>query len=127
MPRHGHQLTLFLLACALAVRMLVPAGWMPAATGGAFAIEPCPGAEPAPHLAMIGHHDGAAGHHSHHAQHDGDCAFGALTVGFASADLPAAATPALVTAEPRQAAPEFFFATGPPALPPPATGPPALA
>jgi len=127
MPRERHQLTFILLACALAVRMLVPAGWMPAAGGGPLAIEPCPAADASPNIAMAGHHHGAA-HHSHKAQHEGDCAFAPLSSGFAASYMPAAILTKMPVDAARPDIPaELFFATGPPALPPPARGPPAIA
>jgi hypothetical protein len=127
MPRERHRLTFILLACALAVRMLVPAGWMPAAGGGPLAIEPCPAADASPIIAMAGHHHDAR-HHSHKAQHDGDCAFAPLSSGFAASDQPAALLTKMPVAAARPHIPaELFFATGPPALPPPARGPPAIA
>lgn len=126
MLRERHKLTFILLACALAVRMLVPAGWMPAAGGGPLAIEPCPAADASPIIAMAGHHHDAR-HHSHKAQHDGDCAFAPLTNGFAASTMPAALLIKMPVAEARSDVPaKLFFATGPPALLPPATGPPAI-
>ena len=41
MPRQPRLLTMILLACALFLRVAVPAGWMPSTSGGALAIEPC--------------------------------------------------------------------------------------
>ena len=126
MPRERHQLTFILLACALAVRMLVPAGWMPVQGHGPLAIEPCPSADASPMIAMAHHHD--AGHHSHKAQHDSDCAFAPLTTGFAASDTPVALLAQRPVTEARlEVQAKLFFATGPPALPPPATGPPAIA
>jgi len=125
MPRH--RFTLALLAFALFLRVLVPAGWMPAASGGMFAIEPCPAAQgPSLHAAMH-HHRGNADHRSH-GGHDGDCGFAPLSTGVASVDLaPLLATPGLV-AQPRSAPLATpLLKTGPPALPPPATGPPVIA
>jgi len=124
-----HRLTLALLGCALFLRLLVPAGWMPAPDRGAFAIEPCPAAAPvASAHAAAHHHHGRADHQSHSSNHDGDCAFAPLSAGIASLDLaPLAAAPVLIAQ--RQATPLVAspLKTGPPALPPPATGPPALA
>ena len=123
-----HRFTLALLAFALFLRVLVPAGWMPAASGGLFAIEPCPAAAPIPSLQAAGHHHhGGADHHSH-GSHDGDCAFAPLLAASAPLDLapvlPAPTLVAQVPSTPLAAAP---LKTGPPALPPPATGPPTLA
>jgi len=124
-----HRLTLALLGFALFLRLLVPAGWMPAPSRGAFAIEPCPAAAPAASVrAEAHHHHGGPDHQSHGSSHDGDCAFAPLSAGIASLDLaPLAAAPVLIAqpqATPLAAPP---LKTGPPALPPPATGPPALA
>jgi len=113
-------MTLLVLACALFLRVWVPVGWMPAPTGGAFAIEPCAAAAPTP-MSHASHHGS-----SHKNQHDGDCSFAPHHTGAAQAT----STPALaqLVAE-RIALPEHFaaptLATGPPAPPPPATGPPA--
>ena len=122
MLRQRRPLTMLVLACALFLRVWVPAGWMPSANGGAFAIEPCAAAAPMP----MDH--GSKHDPSHKAQHDGDCSFAPHHAGIAPITLPSAlATPAEVAAAPiqRQRAP--FFAIGPPAPPPPATGPPAIA
>lgn len=61
-PRHAPRLPRLLCACliglALALRLLSPAGFMPAFEHGSVAIVACPdggGASPAPH-----HHDGHA-------------------------------------------------------------------
>jgi len=126
MRREHHRLSLVVLACALFLRMLVPAGWMPAASG-ALAIEPCPAAEAPPVVAMAGHHHDP-GHHSHGAHHDGDCAFAPLTSAFAGSQMPPMLVPP-ATAGPLidDAGTRLFFARGPPAPPPPATGPPAIA
>ncbi|MEO9130161.1 MAG: DUF2946 family protein [Sphingomonas sp.] len=56
-------LAVVLLVCALAMRMLVPSGFMPIFSGGAITIELCSGYEPQPMamaMAMPGmtHHDG---------------------------------------------------------------------
>jgi hypothetical protein len=122
MVRQPRLLTMVVLTCALFLRVWVPAGWMPAASGGAFAIEPCAAAAPAP-MVHGSHHDG-----SHKGQHEGDCAFAPHHAGFASAAaVPALVAPALAPVALPGNEPPPFFATGPPAPPPPATGPPALA
>jgi hypothetical protein len=125
-----HRFTFVLLAFALFLRVLVPAGWMPASSGGVFAIEPCPAASGAPLLHAEGHHlhHGSADHHSHGSSHDGDCAFAPLSTGVASLDLAPLLATRGVVAQPRPAPLATpLLKTGPPALPPPATGPPALA
>lgn len=127
MPRQCRLPILLALACTLFLRALVPAGWMPAAHGGAFAIEPCPAAEFQPFTSMAAHHGG--GHDpQHHAQHDGDCSFAPLTTALAATQSPPAITAPRLISNPlptRAVVPPFK--TGPPALLPPATGPPAFA
>jgi hypothetical protein len=117
---------LLTLVCALFLRVLVPTGWMPASSG-AFSIELCPGAEAVP-MAMPMHGKSTGDHNPHKDQHSGDCAFSPFHAGFASAQEHAAIT---APVEAASAAPPFpsssAMATGPPALPPPSTGPPALA
>jgi hypothetical protein len=128
MPRARRLPILLAIACALFLRTLVPAGWMPASDGGAFAIQPCPAADPAPVTHMTSHHQGKTHHSDHGASHNGDCAFSPFSTAFTSAD-------ALVTLTSSTAVKEPTFAlhraddlkTGPPALPPPSTGPPAIA
>ncbi|HEV2595452.1 MAG TPA: hypothetical protein VGU01_09670 [Sphingomicrobium sp.] len=117
---------LLALFFALSLRALVPVGWMPAQGEGAFAIAPCPASDGAS-MAMVGH-SMAAHHDAAHKDHGGsDCSFSPYHSGFA-----AAAEVRLVPApSPGTVIPRAFFAapvssTGPPALPPPATGPPSL-
>jgi hypothetical protein len=115
--------TIFILACALFLRLWVPAGWMPASGQGAFAIEPCAGAAPMP-MGQVN----AAHHGSHKAQHDGDCAFAPHHASIAqAAAAPPLARPMLAAAPLAEHFATHIFATGPPAPPPPATGPPELA
>lgn len=124
----GRRLPILLaIACALFLRAWVPAGWMPASGGAAFAIEPCPAADPAPMVHMAGHH-GAKHDPSHQADHGGDCAFSPLQAGFASFDgAPLPPIVAKVGELPVTYSHGPAFKTGPPALPPPATGPPTIA
>ena len=74
-------LAAWLIAAALLMKMLVPAGWMTDSSGGAFAIELCSGYGPAtsvaaePPMATHGHH------HEHGADHgkaEQPCAFAGL-------------------------------------------------
>jgi len=114
---------LALLAAALFLRALVPGGWMPAPAHGVFAIAPCPAADDG----LTGH---AASHHhnSQKAQHDGDCAFAPLLASVAAGDPSPMVPAATARAESPLSHPEIAsFPTGPPAPPPPATGPPAIA
>ncbi len=123
MPRQPRLLTMIVLACALFLRALVPTGWMPAPMNGAFAIELCNAAAPAQAI----EHAGKA-HHGSKGKSHGDCAFAPLQAGFAAAPA-ASVLPAPAAA--REILPQQFlartFARGPPAPPPPARGPPALA
>ena len=118
----------WLIALALAVRLLVPAGYMPMA--GKAGLEIC--AEQTPDLAMVsmpgmamkgmGHGKGMPGDHDH------DCGFGAAVGGLAQ--LPALILPALLAPV---ALPQVFVAQinvrpglGLAAPPPPKTGPPSF-
>jgi len=122
MLRPSHSLTIFALACALFLRVWVPAGWMPSANGGAFAIEPCSAAASAP-MSHASHHGS-----QHKGQHDGDCSFAPHHAGAAPAELaPAIIAPVAIAEALPQISLTAFFPTGPPAPPPPATGPPSLA
>ena len=125
MLRAARPLTVLLIAFALALRMWVPAGWMPAPGAHNFAIMPCPAAEPAP-MAHMGH-GSHGGHQQSHGKDMGDC-FAPLLAGVAVPDSPIAlpaptAAPVSVQAP---VAPDTL-ARGPPAPPPPSTGPPAIA
>jgi hypothetical protein len=121
MTRCARLLTLALFAWALALRAWVPAGWMPAPGARSFAIMPCPAAAPA---AMHMGHDPA---HHDHSNAGGDC-FSPLLAGAALPDPPvviAAPAPALAGEQPSLVPAPFERAAT--ALPPPSTGPPALA
>jgi len=122
--RHRTILTASLLAWALFLRVLVPAGWMPS-DRGLFSIEPCLAALSVPMTyAMHG------GHHapSHKDQHQGDCAFAPLQAGAAPGpDSDPVWQPLAVAGVQSPESFLGFVATGPPALPPPARGPPIVA
>ena len=123
-PRQPRLLTMIVLACALFLRVAVPAGWMPSTSGGAFSIEPCVAAAPAVDEHKAPHH-GSKGK----TQHSGECSFAPLQGSFAeTAQAPALSSPAVVDAAIAQQRPlERPYARGPPAPPPPATGPPSIA
>ncbi|QIK78277.1 hypothetical protein G7077_04525 [Sphingomonas piscis] len=116
---------------ALTVRLMVPTGWMPAPEGG-FNIVPCIAAAPAP-AAKHGH----GGHDDHGKNHDSskehgksaDCVFAPLLASAMLPDLAVPTTPFLSVRTVPVPAPRGAanLPTGPPALPPPSTGPPALA
>lgn len=123
-------LAALVVAAALALRLLVPAGYMPVIDGGRVILAPCPGTAPAPSQARAHAHGGTAhaGHEAPPPAPDKGCAF---------ADL---ALPAIGGADPIQIAAliAFLVATAlvlqalPPRAPvrrlhPPAQGPPILA
>jgi len=117
-------LTLF---CALFLRVAVPVRWMPEPQAGAFAIVPCPAADAQPMAMPTGSHS-AGDHAPHKDQHSGDCSFSPFHAGFTSAAALAPIPPAVVNAaNPRAHVSLPVRATGPPAPPPPSTGPPVLA
>ena len=116
------RLGLWLAVLALAVRMLVPVGFMPAA-GGPVALVACPDAGPIVH-AMPG-----MMHHADHAPHaDHRCPFGAVAGAVALLGAPILAGIVLPIALPRQIVLWTRPQPGPglAAPPPPKTGPPFL-
>lgn len=124
MVHQPRMLTMVMLTLALFLRVWVPAGWMPSASGGAFAIEPCAAVAPMKMAKSDAAHHGP----SHKAQHDGDCSFAPHHSGTTSAaPAPAMLAPAAIAAPLFRHVAATFFATGPPAPPPPSTGPPELA
>lgn len=132
-PDGLRTIALALLACALALRLLIPAGWMPVHDAQGFHLTLCSGTGPEPlpaHAAMAGmaHH----GTHRHDHQHDQGmpdhpCAFAGLGMVLAEPVLPAVA-PIVATVEPAIVAIPAAVAIGRglAAPPPPPTGPPAL-
>ena len=114
------------LAVALSLRVLVPAGWMPAQNQGLFAIEPCPSSGET--MVMSGSSMEQRHGDWHKEQHNGDCSFSPLHAGFAQAWVSRPLLLARANASlPLTTFEAAIFARGPPALPPPSTGPPALA
>jgi hypothetical protein len=122
--RRQHPLTLCLLACALFLRLWVPAGWMPVAAHGTLLIAPCPAAQP---VLMVHSGEHSNGKHQQHGGNFGDCGFAPFQAGVDLAHAAPAPLPAAVVADglPQQR-PLAYLATGPPSPPPPATGPPML-
>ena len=124
------MLALAVLACALALRMLVPEGWMPVSDAQGFRITLCTGTGPMdmtmamPGMAMKhGHTD-----HGPQPMQDHPCTFAHLGLAFAEPLLPALALPPLARAEALAAKPlAIAIGRGLAAPPPPATGPPILA
>ena len=122
-------LTALLFAAALALRLLVPTGFMPDVAGGTLSLILCPAADPAPQpVAMPGMHHHDAPHERHSASHDGPCAFAGLSLApLLPVDpllLAAAIVLAMALARTRaaQALPRRAFY-----IHPPSRGPPAIA
>ncbi len=129
-PGGGRTIALALLACALALRLLVPSGWMPVVDATGLHLTLCSGSgpleAPAPHPAMAGmaHH-----HHDHHDHGGPDhpCAFAGLGLALAEPLLPAIALSVLsAEAQPDRRPTLLTIGRGLAAPPPPATGPPTL-
>jgi hypothetical protein len=124
MTRRAQFPILALIFAALFLRVLVPVGWMPAPAHGAFAIEPCPSADALPTMHML---SSSPGRHHDHGGIGGDCFASML----AAAGLPTGAVQLAVPAPAVVVLTAAYGSTsmirGPPALPPPSTGPPAIA
>ena len=80
------QLATWVLVCALVMKILVPAGFMPVVSGGRVTIEICGGITPAqtvmaPMMAMVMTMPGMAHHSgkSDHQEREIPCAFSGLT------------------------------------------------
>lgn len=126
-----------LLGCALLLRVLVPAGWMPAA-GGGFGIEMCADGGAVAGFAREAQrrfdqavagaagHEGSGGERSDDPHKDQPCAFSGLALAWTQPDafglLPPAPAPATTPAP----APIASVGRGLAAPPPPSTGPPAF-
>lgn len=130
-----------LLGCALILRALVPAGWMPAA-GHGFAIEICAdganGAE-ALRFAEVARRQfqerlGPAAPHQRdgsgeqdHAGKDQPCTFAGLAMPWTGTEAPVINLPALAAPVLRSAPAAVAIGRGLAAPPPPSTGPPLFA
>lgn len=117
-----NRIALGLLALALAVRVLVPAGWMPAASAQGFAITLCSvsGAE-----TVWVDRDGKLHKQAPKTSGDQHCAFAGLAAPLTGSDTPVLTAP---FAHEDRAAIQSLPASpgqGLAAPPPPATGPPA--
>jgi hypothetical protein len=125
------MLALAVIVCALALRMLVPQGWMPVSDAHGVRITLCTGSGPMdmartmsmPGMAM---HHGKTGHDQ--SQPDHPCAFAGLGLALAEPTLPALALPPLARIEALALRPlTIAIGRGLAAPPPPSTGPPLLA
>ncbi len=116
-----------LLACALAVRLLVPTGFMPVVAEGVVTFQPCPGVMPAdPMPAMNGHAMKDMAHHGEEPRVEMPCSFagmGAAALGSAPPLLLAAAIAFVFLGVLRLSARRV---AEPPRLRPPLRAPPAL-
>lgn len=128
------MLALAVIACAMALRMLVPLGWMPVSDGHGFRITMCTGSGPMdmavamPGMAMHHGDDHTGQDHGQQPMQDHPCTFAHLALSFAEPVLPVLALPPLARAEALAARPlTLAIGRGLAAPPPPATGPPALA
>lgn len=116
------RIALTLLGLALALRVLVPAGWMPANEGRGFAITLCSGS--AMHTAWV---DAEGKVHKQAPAQGGDqhCAFAGLGTPMLGSDFPAPVLqPARADAAPAVSEALASIGQGLAAPPPPATGPP---
>ncbi|MCW3835770.1 hypothetical protein ACFQ1E_05430 [Sphingomonas canadensis] len=125
--RPARGLAVALVALALAVRVLVPSGWMPSAESRGLLLTLCSSASGAEIFVEI---EGKSGKgHGQGEQRDNPCAFAGLGMAFAATDpVPAPAAP-FHAQDRAPAAPALIAAIGRglAAPPPPATGPPATA
>lgn len=114
-----------LIALALVVRALVPAGWMPVADGMGVRLALCPGQAPTAHAMPSMSH---GPEHGGKGLPDHPCAFAAL--GLAAGTVPpslALLPRAVPVPAPIAQRDEGAIGRGLAAPPPPATGPPAFA
>lgn len=118
-----NRIALTLLGLALALRVLVPAGWMPSAEGRGFAITMCSGS--GMETAWV---DADGKVHKQAPAQGGDqhCAFAGLGAPMLGSDIPVPAMPtARANAAPGVTQSLASIGQGLAAPPPPATGPPA--
>ncbi|WP_246331953.1 hypothetical protein [Sphingomonas chungangi] len=124
------MLVLAVLACAMALRILVPEGWMPVSDTQGFHITMCSGSGPMDMpMAMPGMtmKHGKADHGPQPMQ-DHPCTFAHLGLAFAEPLLPVLDLPPAQEAEAPAARPfAVTIGRGLAAPPPPSTGPPPLA
>jgi len=117
------RIALALLGLVLAVRVLVPAGWMPAQQGPGFAIAMCSGSGAE---AVWVDTEGKVHKQAPAAMGDQHCAFAGLGAPMLGSDLPPAILPAVrAGAAPALQPALAAIGHGLAAPPPPATGPPA--
>jgi len=121
------RLLLAVFACAMLLRIAIPAGWMPVAQADGWRLTICPGMTSGESVAAMPgmhHHKAPVGHD----QGDRPCTFAGLGLAVALPDLPPAPALLAAVAEPASSAPGVVaLGRGLAAPPPPATGPPALA
>ncbi|MCX8476231.1 MAG: hypothetical protein MT490_10590 [Sphingomonas sp.] len=129
----GRRIALFLVACALVLRLLVPAGWMPQADAAGIALAWCDdsgisgGEAPAEAKALLAKAVGEKPVPAHKPAPDQPCAFAAAAQPLAAVDFaPLPPAPATL-AEPLRPTLVATPGRGLAAPPPRSTGPPSLA
>ena len=129
----GRRMALFLVACALVLRLLVPAGWMPQANAAGIALAWCDdsgtsrGKAPAEARALFAKAVGEKPAPEHKPAPDQPCAFAAAAQALVAVDFaPLPPTPATHN-EPLRPEPVTVPGRGLAAPPPRSTGPPILA
>lgn len=127
----GRRVALFLVACALALRLLMPAGWMPVANANGVALNWCSGvshAVPAEAEALLAAALGDKAAPKHKSASDQPCAFAAAAQPADTlAALPIVISPATEANAPTPPGFVTFPGRGLAAPPPLSTGPPLLA
>jgi len=129
-----YRLFMAIFACALALRLAVPAGWMPVAQAdGSVRLALCPGAAPIERESTThaahghGHEQAPASHDHDRGDHAPPCAFSGLAFAAAVPELaPAPRLLPIITPPPAQHA-LVSIGRGLAAPPPPQTGPPVFA
>jgi len=136
--RRPRMLALAVLACALLLRLLVPAGWMPVSDARGIHLTLCSGTGPMtmPTMGPMGHmaHGETMAGMAHHMPSDQQgapehpCAFAHFGLAVATPRLPALPLPvAPATLVPAGLAALVMVGRGLAAPPPPPTGPPSIA
>jgi hypothetical protein len=125
------RLALLLIGCALVFRLLVPAGWMPAANATGVSLNWCGESgigrdAPAEARALLAEAIGEKPAKPE-TKHDQPCAFAAAAQPVAASESPQLPLPRAGAEAPRTATPIAFPGRGLAAPPPLSTGPPLLA
>lgn len=129
--KRPRMVALAVLACAMLLRLLVPAGWMPVADANGVHLTPCSGTGPMTMPMASGQTMAGTAHHMPSDQQgapEHPCAFGHLSLAIAEPEWPALILPITpATLVPAGLAALVSIGRGLAAPPPPPTGPPAIA